>query len=281
MAGGSFFNAELKLRIISAIILAALVISATWIGGYTFEILWAVVGFLVFFEFTRIVSNNISAAMRIVGALMLLIVLASWFSGDPITAYIMTAISISTLATWEGLFRRSFWTATALIYAILPVFAMSELRGEALSGLIAIAILFACVWGADVFAYVFGRLIGGPKLAPKISPKKTWAGFIGSLIGAVFLCYLVIWFANQPADIAFWILILALAIISQIGDLIISVIKRRFDVKDTGKIIPGHGGVLDRIDGLIPASVAFWGYLKYQTSDLSFGEQIGAALFSL
>ena len=281
MALNGFFNAELRLRIISALILAPLVLWVTWIGGYNFEFFWAIVGLFVFNEFTRMVSANISFAMRVVGALMLLIVFAVWFSGDQHTAYIMTAVSISVLASWEALFRRSFWLPLAFSYAVIPFIAMSELRVQNLDGLIAIALLFACVWGADIFAYIFGRLIGGPKLAPRISPKKTWAGFIGSLIGAILLCYLVIWYTNKPIGPLFWLIILVIAIVSQVGDLMISVIKRKFDIKDTGKIIPGHGGVLDRIDGLIPAGVVLWAILKYQTSALAPNPEISAVLFSL
>jgi len=281
MSSEGFFNAELKLRIISAIILGALVIWVTWIGGYTFELFWAVVGLLVFYEFTRITSTNISTLMRLVGMIMLLIVFAAWFSIDRATAYMMAAVSISTIATWEAVAKRSFWVSLAIAYAILPFFAMSEIRGISVIGLIAVAILFASVWGADIFAYVFGRLIGGPKLAPKISPKKTWAGFLGSLFGALLLSFFVVYATGKEANSGFWFCIIIVAIISQAGDLVISVIKRKFDVKDTGKIIPGHGGVLDRIDGLIPAGVVLWIILKLKAVKLNLNHEIGAALFLL
>jgi len=281
MAADGFFNRELKLRIMSALILAPLVLWVTWIGGYSFELFWAVVGLLVFYEFTRMVSTRISFIMHIIAALMLIIVFAVWFSGDPHAAYMMTAVAISVLASWEALFKRSFWIVLAFSYAAIPFIALSELRGENLDGLTAITLLFACVWGADIFAYIFGRLIGGPKLAPKISPKKTWAGFIGSLVGALLLCYLVLLYADKPTGTLFWLVIISIAIISQAGDLFISVIKRKFDIKDTGKIIPGHGGILDRIDGLIPAGVVLWAILKYQTSAIAPNPEIGAILFSL
>lgn len=281
MADTGFFNAELKLRIVSAVILAVLVLWVTWIGGYTFELFWAVVGLLVFYEFTRIVSDRISIPLRLVAAIMLLIVFAAWFTIDKTTAYMMAAVSFSTIATWESLTKRSFWVPMAMVYAFLPFFAMSEIRGISVIGLIAITILFACVWGADIFAYIFGRLIGGPKLAPRISPKKTWAGFFGSLFGAVLLSFLVVHATSQQTSNEFWIYILIVAIISQIGDLVISVIKRKFNVKDTGKIIPGHGGVLDRIDGLIPAGIALWIILKLKAANLNFEHEIGAALFLL
>jgi len=281
MAGDRFFNAELKLRIVSAIVLGVIVLTITWLGSQTFQLLWAVTALLIFHEFTRIVVSQISFAIRLVGALMLLIVLAAWFSGDHHTAYLISAVSVSTLATWEAFTRRPIWTASAFLYSVLPFFALSELRGAETSGLYAIIILFACVWGADIFAYIFGRLIGGPKLAPKISPKKTWAGFAGSLIGAILLCYLVTIFIEKEASVTFWLLILCIAVASQIGDLVISVLKRKFGVKDTGKIIPGHGGVLDRIDGLIPASIILWGLLKYYSAKTDTYEEIGSALFLL
>ncbi len=116
--------------------------------------------------------------------------------------------------------------------------------------------LLAVVWATDSFAFIVGRLVGGPKLAPKISPGKTWAGACGGLLGAALATLPVAWLLARPFE-ELLPLSLALSFAAQLGDLFESYVKRRFGVKDSGTLIPGHGGVLDRIDGLIFAAVPF------------------------
>ncbi len=121
--------------------------------------------------------------------------------------------------------------------------------------------LFIVVWGTDTGAYIFGRLFGGPKLFPRISPNKTWAGAIGGIVlgvGIPVLLALILQNQNLLPLIVF--IALQLAILSEIGDLLESAIKRRFQVKDSGWFIPGHGGILDRIDGLLLAAPVYAGW---------------------
>ncbi len=249
---------ELKLRIISAIILAAIVLTITWIGGQTFTLLWAVAAILILREFNRICATKISFAHNIASFIALFLIIASWLMGDRDTAFIIFGVGFVVLALWQFVFSRTIWVACGLMYATLPFFAMSDLRSDNYNGLVVILLLYFCVWGADVFAYFSGRTIGGPKLAPKISPNKTWSGFIGSLVGALFLSYLVNIKAGFEPIFAFFVIMLLAAIVSQLGDLMESSIKRKFNVKDSGSIIPGHGGVLDRVDGLVVAAVFLW-----------------------
>lgn len=249
---------ELKLRIVSALVMAAVVLAVTWLGGHSFVLLWAVAAMLVILEFTRICSNAIPKFPKIAAIICMLLIIIAWISNDHSTAFIIFGVGFFVLALWELFLNKSLWSATGLIYASLPFFAIIELRGSSNNSLLAIIVLFACVWGADIFAYIAGRSIGGPKLAPKISPKKTWAGFIGSLFGAVFLSWSVIAYAGYKPSLVFILIVIVLAVISQIGDLVESSFKRQFGVKDSGNIIPGHGGVLDRIDGLIFAAILFW-----------------------
>lgn len=110
----------------------------------------------------------------------------------------------------------------------------------------------ASVWIIDIAAYASGRIIGGPKIAPSISPNKTWAGLMGAIIGLGIFCYFM--FPNKPI---IWVQAMPLAIIAQIGDFFESWLKRKAGVKDSGNLLPGHGGVLDRIDGLITAAPYF------------------------
>ena len=116
--------------------------------------------------------------------------------------------------------------------------------------------LFAVVWSTDIGAYIFGRVIGGPKLAPRISPNKTWSGLLGGMFLAAFLGYdIALAFGAKQAWVALPLAV-GLAAVAQLGDLYKSHFKRRAGVKDSGTMIPGHGGVLDRIDGLVFAAVA-------------------------
>ena len=152
--------------------------------------------------------------------------------------------------------ERRLWAATGVVYAGALAFAVCLLRESPDVGALAIAFLFAIVWGTDIFAYFGGRLIGGPKLWPRVSAGKTWSGtitgvFCGALLGlgAVYLGG-----GPQLANWRVFLVGLAAAAFSQVGDLFESSVKRRFGVKDSSQLIPGHGGVMDRLDGFIFAS---------------------------
>jgi phosphatidate cytidylyltransferase len=149
----------------------------------------------------------------------------------------------------------SFWSIAGLTYAALPAASLMWLRGDPSSGAVAVLYLFAVAWTTDTASYAAGRLIGGPKLAPRISPKKTWSGFI---IGALAPALVGYAFAVALKGTSPWRLALvsvALALACQMGDLVESWVKRRFGAKDMSQMIPGHGGLLDRIDGLLFAAI--------------------------
>jgi len=153
------------------------------------------------------------------------------------------------------------WMIAGAIYICVPSGVLIWLRADAMSGMITILWLFAVVWSADIAAYFSGRAIGGPRLAPRISPKKTWAGFIGGVSFATVVAgaFAVYWDA-PPLALALWGAVVAIT--SQAGDLLESAVKRHFDVKDSSQLIPGHGGVLDRVDALVAGAVAI-AILKY------------------
>jgi phosphatidate cytidylyltransferase len=116
--------------------------------------------------------------------------------------------------------------------------------------------LLLVIWATDIGAYFAGRSIGGPKLAPRISPKKTWAGLFGGMVAAAAVAGLAgIWLDDFKPSLWNLLLAMVLAVVSQIGDLLESHLKRRYDAKDSSNLIPGHGGVLDRTDGLMAASL--------------------------
>lgn len=194
---------------------------------------------------------------RILSALVLIpVVLAAIYYGTP---YFEVLIGVgAVILVWEWFIlcdKRMGWLMFGIVYIALPSLALVIIRTQPELGMQSLIWLFSLVWSMDIGAYAFGKTIGGPKLAPSISPNKTWAGLIGGMIcaGAVgAVCSLVYGLGDLV------VLIIASALLgafSQVGDLIESSIKRRFDKKDSGTIIPGHGGLFDRVDGLMAAAL--------------------------
>jgi phosphatidate cytidylyltransferase len=246
--------AELPARIASAIVLIGLSLYSTWAGGLTFSLLALAGAVLIFQEFRGIVASSLPLRVALFGFGFLCLAIAAHMVGRTGTALILVACAALALTAWELLISRSAWGATALVYAFSPFVAVVELRRGG-DGLFLIAFLFACVWAADTFAYFSGKTFGGPKLAPRISPNKTWSGFVGGLAGATLASYALAYGFGHGYGFAAFALTIGLTISAQIGDLAESFVKRLFGVKDSGRIIPGHGGILDRIDGLIFAAV--------------------------
>jgi len=154
------------------------------------------------------------------------------------------------------------WLVFGVPYIALPMLALVLLRADhginGSAGLIAIVVVFASVWTADTLAYFFGRSFGGPKLMPTVSPNKTWSGFFGAVLGGLLATVLVFYFAGLNNLLAAALIGAAIGGLEQGGDLYESAAKRKFGIKDSGTIIPGHGGVLDRVDGLMAAAIAAW-----------------------
>lgn len=245
---------ELPMRIASAIVLAIITLYATWVGGLTFSLLSLAASVLIFFEYRSITSKNLPFRVSLFVFGFLCILWASWFLQDIQTGILICLAGLIVIGLWEYIIRKSVWGALGMLYASLPFVSLCVLRsGE--HGILIISLLFAAVWGADTMAYFAGKTIGGPKLAPSISPGKTWAGFFGGVIGACLLATAVLYWSNFSITAASLGFVIALALLAQIGDLSESGLKRHFGVKDSGRIIPGHGGVLDRIDGLIFACI--------------------------
>ncbi len=148
----------------------------------------------------------------------------------------------------------AWWSAAGVCYAGFPAVALIWLRGDGAYGMLAVLYLFAIVWTTDSAAFLFGRAIGGPRLAPRISPKKTWAGLIGATLSSAIVGLV---FGLVFGIFSLWLAVLGmvLAVVAQLGDLGELGIKRIFGTKDSSSLIPGHGGVLDRIDGLIFAAI--------------------------
>lgn len=166
----------------------------------------------------------------------------------------------AAIALWEwirivGGFGNIAWAIAGVVYAGLLFVAPVVLRGDPSFGITAILVLFAIVWTTDIAGYFAGHAIGGPKLAPSISPKKTWSGAIAGLVGSMLLVALGARYVPEVRIVPLIGVAVLLSIVSQAGDLGESALKRRFNVKDSSQVIPGHGGVLDRLDGFWAAAV--------------------------
>ena len=156
---------------------------------------------------------------------------------------------------WKKICKGHFlWLIVGLFYIGLPCLALLSLRSNPSYGQEILFWLLSIVWAADTGAYLFGRLIGGKKLAPIISPNKTWSGFFGGIILASIIGYLMALLLKFETTLIMLIFSAFVAALSQAGDLVESWFKRYFKVKDTGSLIPGHGGLLDRVDGLLVAA---------------------------
>jgi phosphatidate cytidylyltransferase len=258
--------ADLGVRTITALVLVPVVVADAWLGGVWFEVLAAFLGVLIAHEWALIAHGRSSSqfalhALAAICAAMLTPVIG-------IVQTVLIVFGIALLSVALVLLRKqklTAWVPIGPLYASLPIIALVVLRRDGTLGWETILWLFLIVWAADVFAYFAGRTIGGPKLAPKFSPKKTWAGLGGAVLGAaavslVFATYV----PTKPAALPLAILAGALALFEQAGDIFESAFKRHYGVKDSGTLLPGHGGVIDRVDGLIAVAVAavIIGYLR-------------------
>ena len=245
---------DLALRIISAAILAPLAIAAAYIGGWPFVAFWGAAALAIWWEWVRLVQPDAHRNAFIAGACAVIIEALLAGTGRLVVAVLIAllgALAVGATAT-----RNSLWTAGGVLYASVLLLALVFIRSDAEFGFMAIIFLFAVVWATDIFGYFIGRAMGGPKLAPSISPKKTWSGAIGGMLGAV-AAALALAIAIREAS---WLMALTLgftlSVVAQAGDLFESQLKRRFAAKDASGLIPGHGGVMDRLDGFLAAAVA-------------------------
>ncbi len=242
---------ELPARAVSGIILIVAAVLAVFAGGFVFGgfvIIGAVAGLR---EWHRLVNNGKLAPQMYLTAISLVAAVVVLLASNELR-FALTAIAAGVLSTllWSSLRDRSpMWHAVGALYLGVPAIALIMLRGVPEGTHLLLGILLA-VWSADTGALFGGRFIGGPKLVPRLSPNKTWAGFVcGTLAaGLVEALFIGLLGGSAIAGLSFGIVI---GLVGHAGDLFESWVKRRFQVKDSGGLIPGHGGVLDRIDSLL------------------------------
>jgi phosphatidate cytidylyltransferase len=271
-ASGSTMR-DLGPRVLSAIVMVALAFGTLWAGGQIYILAWLFVSFGALWEWQRLVGGAAQMARLFIGAAALAITAAfsAGGSGDLALAVLVLAAAAILFIARKGsapgmgasvneplAWPEAILAATGVLYAGAFLVSVLVLRLSLMQGVAAILWLFAIVWGTDIVAYFAGRSIGGPKLWRRVSPSKTWSGFIGGVTGgAVAGTLLVYWLL--PDARAFWpwmfVFALLLAILSQGGDLFESALKRRYGVKDSSNLIPGHGGILDRLDGFTAAAI--------------------------
>lgn len=242
-------------RTLSALALLPPVLAAVYVGPPASDLLVIAAALLLCWEWSRLVTGRFDALGSL--AMTLAVLAACVVAAASLYLWALAVLAAGALATWclEG-FRRTFWLPLGVLYLGLPCLAIIWLRHRPADGLEVLVWLLVVVWAMDIFAYLVGRSLGGPKLWPSVSPKKTWSGLLGGMLAAAVLGALgALWL---PGWSWVWLAPAAavLAAIAQGGDLFESAIKRRFGAKDASSLIPGHGGLLDRVDGLMAASLA-------------------------
>ncbi len=246
-------------RLLSALLLVPLALASVWLGGWSFALL--VIGALVAmaWEWGRLRPEPATAvAATMAAALLPSLAVVVLMSGHATHALALLAVGAAMAAALAAAARvqRVDHVALGVVYLGLPAVALVWLENRPEIGASLVAWLLAVVWATDICAYAVGRTVGGAKLAPRISPGKTWAGLVGAMIGAG-LTGAGIGAALGGSPVVAGLLGAVLAVVAQVGDLFESALKRRRGVKDSSNLIPGHGGVLDRIDGLLFAAPVY------------------------
>lgn len=267
-------SGELRQRVTSALVMIPLAIAAVWSGGLIFAAFVILLGVVMAWEWSRLVQGSpwtLAFACIAIG-----VVAAGGLMSFGLFFFALTALAIAWACSviidhLSG--RGVFWSLFGVPYITLPVIALIGLRNDADYGLAGVIWVFAVVWSTDIFAYFAGRSIGGPKLAPRASPNKTWSGLLGGVTGAALAGIITAVMIGQTSVLTLAVISGALAVFAQIGDIAESAVKRHFGVKDSSHLIPGHGGIMDRLDGLVMVAVVAWltGSAKLGAAKPAFG----------
>ena len=244
---------RLRLRLQSAAILVPVAVAAVWFGPPWITIVVALAGLAMGWEWGRL------SAARPFGPRVAIVTIAVVAAiGVAAAGRFPLALALAAAGALAAALARPAdrgWTAIGTLWIAAGCVSFLWLASPGTGGRTLVFCLLLVVWTTDIFAYFVGRAIGGPRLAPRLSPNKTWAGFVGGLVGGMAAGAAVALSTGAP-PVQTAAISLGLALFTQAGDLAESWAKRHFAVKDTSGLIPGHGGVLDRLDGLLAASIA-------------------------
>lgn len=244
-------GSELRTRAVVGLVLILVAVGALLAGGLIFWLLLVVAGVLMMGEWADLVGASWEHKRLSMFAVSVpLAILCPMAAGVASPAFILMVAAFAFIL----IVTRALRLALGVIYVCLPVMALLFLREQSpqLGGLLLAFWALGVVWATDIGAYFAGRSLGGPKLAPRVSPSKTWSGLGGGVLAALLLGYGLHLLAGLPAQLAASSGLLAVT--AQLGDLLESWMKRRAGVKDSGTLLPGHGGVMDRLDGVVTAA---------------------------
>jgi phosphatidate cytidylyltransferase len=251
---------NLLMRVIAALVLAPLAIAIAYAGGWLWAILVTLAAIGLYVEWLMIVGAR---QARVVEAGVAALAISGFCLASGRIDAALVALALGLLGVTLLSPERRGWTAAGFVYAAAAELASVLVRLDRSEGFAALILILLVVWVTDIGGYFAGRGIGGPKLWPRVSPKKTWAGAIGGFILSLAIALGFVAFGLGKIGPLLPLAAL-LSIVSQLGDLFESAVKRRFGVKDSSHIIPGHGGLLDRLDGFVAAVVmaAIFGLLR-------------------
>lgn len=237
---------ELVQRTLAGLFLIIVAALELWLGGNALWVLATIVGLVMIREWAGLTAATNQRRLAQYALCIPLALLSPLAAGPSSVA----AIGFVGAALFVLLATRNLWLAAGIFYVGLPVSALLWLRLQD-AGLLLAFWGLSVVWATDIGAYFAGRTFGGPKVAPRISPNKTWSGLLGGMLGALVLGWVLALYAGLPQSLAMASPLLA--VLAQAGDFFESWMKRRAGVKDSGRLIPGHGGALDRLDGVVTA----------------------------
>ncbi len=237
---------NLLMRVLAALVLAPIAVAIAYSGGVLWAILVTLTAIGLYLEWLAIVGLARELRVTVPGIVAVALAGACLALARLDAALVVLAVGLVAVGLLAPL--RRAWATAGFLYAACAEVASILVRQDPLQGFVALLFVLLVVWVTDIGGYFAGRGIGGPKLWPRVSPKKTWAGAIGGFAASLAVAGC---FAGLALGKTAPLLVLAaiLSVISQLGDLFESAVKRRFGVKDSSQVIPGHGGLLDRLDG--------------------------------
>lgn len=252
--GAPLSGNNLALRVVSAAVLAPIAFVSAYVGGWPFAVFWGIAAIAVLWEWiTLVAGTKYWLLFSSCGVAIAAAGLVAWLN-RPVAALLMLGLGALAGAIFAPNKRR-IWVTAGMGYAGAMLLAPMFLRADDEFGFAVILLLFAIVWTTDILGYFAGRAFGGPKLLPAISPKKTWSGALTGGLGAVIAALLVAAVFGSFNKLAIGVVAALLSAVAQLGDLLESWVKRQFGAKDSSRLIPGHGGVMDRLDGFWAAAL--------------------------